>query len=227
MLTTRAARRGLTALGPITLALSGLFTLGGCALFGFVAQAMPKPPVQPPYKGLAGQTVAVIVWVDRGARIDFPQLPLDTTTGVQQKVTPPEKDAPDVLKGTTFPYQPASMVRFTREHPELEGASAQELAANLNVTRLIYVEVDRFQTRADAAVSLYRGTMAGTVRVVEKDPQTGKTKIAYEENDITAHFPPKGPEEGSMDIGDARTYVGTVQAFTTEVSRRFVPYTPE
>ncbi|HLL90730.1 MAG TPA: hypothetical protein VK324_15620 [Tepidisphaeraceae bacterium] len=201
--------------------------LTGCAILGFVAQAVPKPPVQPRYKGLAGQTVAVIVWVDRAARIDWPQLPLDATASLQQKITPPPKDPPDVLKGTTFPYQPASMVRFTRDHPELEGASAQELAANLNVTRLVYVEVDQFQTRADNAVSLFRGTMVGTVRVVARDPNTAETKVVYEENDVTAHFPPKGPAEGTLDLGDARTYAGTVAAFTTELSHRFVPYSED
>lgn len=62
--------------------LTALLTLGGCQVAGYFASAIPKS-VDAQYKGLAGQKVAVMVWADRGLRIDWPNLELDTGNGIQ------------------------------------------------------------------------------------------------------------------------------------------------
>lgn len=205
-----------------------LLFLTGCTAIGFVAQALPRPPVKPVYIGFENQSVAVMVWADRGIRIDFPQISLNTATGIQTRLATPvddkgkPKEMAKEFKGATFPYIPASVVRYQMEHPETDGMAITEVAPKLGVTRLIYVEVEQFQTRSDSAVDLFRGTMIGTLRVVEVN--NGVAKIAYEENGIRVDFPKKSREEGVPELGDAKTYAGTVSIFSQEIVNKFIEH---
>jgi hypothetical protein len=210
------------------LVLSALL-LPGCGALGVVANALPKPPIKPVYTGLADQRIAVMVWADRAVRIDWPGISLDVATGVQNRLASPKdakgqpKKVAKELTGATFPYVPASVVRFQREHPETEGMPITEVAPRLGVSRLIYVEIESFQTRSDSAVELYRGTIVGTLRVVEMDDK-GAARVAYEENDVRVDFPRKAQSEGIPDLGDAKTYAGTVSTFAQAVVNRFVEH---
>lgn len=205
----------------------------GCNIFGVIASAVPSPPVKAAYAGMKDQTIGVMVWADRGIRTDWDSIQLDVATGVQQRLATPKdaKGKPKAvskdLAGASFPWQAASVVRYQREHPESESMAITEVAPQLQVTRLIYVEIEQFQTRSDAAVGLYRGTASGTVRVVEVDPVTKKSKIAFTLNDVKVQFPKKANEEGVPDIGDRQTYAGTLALFTEAVANLFVEHPAE
>jgi hypothetical protein len=202
-----------------------MVSVSGCAILGFVAQAAPPPLVKPKYTDLAGQSVGVMVWADRGIQIDWPNLQLDMASAVQRKLMDEQKKA-KTLKDTTFPVQPASIVRYQRDHPETESMTITQVAPKLGVSRLIYVEIEEFATRSDMSVELYRGTARGTVRVIEID-ESGRASIAFELNDVEAVFPIKGPREGNPGFGDARTYSGIVDQHSTEIARLFFPWRPE
>ena len=208
-------------------ALCLLCCLSGCSLLAVIgAKTLPTPTIQPKYINFPGQTVAVMVWADAGLQIDYPSLQLDVGTAVQNRLqaSVKAKKPPKELRGVTFPYPAASVVRYQEDHPEIEGLPIAEVAPKLGVSRVIYFEIERFQTRADAAVDLYRGSMAANVKVVEvKD---GKSTIAFEEL-VTAVFPKKVPAEGMPGIGDAKIYAGLVGTFAQEVANRFVPYKEE
>src|SRR3954452_19673539 len=162
-----------------------------CNVLGFAAAALPPPTIRPRYTGLVGQTVGVLVWTDRGIRVDWPSLPLDTGNAIQSKL---KKASAHDLDKTAFPVEPASILRYQQDHPEVDVEGVLELAPQLGVSRLLYVEVDDFSTRAAASLDLYRGSLSGTLKVIEiKD---GKAKVAYEEPNIRAIYPPKSPEEG-------------------------------
>lgn len=196
---------------------------GGCALIAVVGEAIPVT-IDAEYTGLKGQKVAVMCWVDRGIRIDYPQLQLDTATFVQTQLMSVGTDK-DELKETTWPWEARSVARFQREHPELEGRPINEYAARLSgITRLVYIEVDQFATRGDETVQLKRGRMLGRVKVLEI--ADGKAKIVYEKQNIEALFPPKRPE-GVLDISESKIYTETVKAFGTTVAELFYTYTVE
>src|SRR5881394_994935 len=61
--------------------------LCGCALLGVAAYKL-KPPdtIKPQYMNLVNQRVGVMVWADRGLRIDWPALQLDLGNGIDQKL---------------------------------------------------------------------------------------------------------------------------------------------
>jgi hypothetical protein len=185
---------------------------------------MPLPTILPAYNGLAGQTVGVMVWADRGVRIDFASIQVDLANAIQKRLAaaaPKEK----LLKGATFPVQPASIVRYQQDHPEIEGAPVANVAPKLGVSRLIYVEIENFATRSDLSTDLYRGTASATVKAIEIN--NGQVKDGFSENGIKIAFPPKAPREGIPNVGDYKIYAGTVDSLATQIANRFLPHEEE
>src|SRR5688572_22448278 len=124
-----------------------------------------------------------MVWAQPGAQIDWPKLRLDVAGGVIQKLLQAQDPAAKTktLEGTTF-VRADSVVRFQEEHPEIEGEPIADVAPRLGgATRVIYIELEEFETRADASVELYRGLATASIKVVEVDPAAGRAQVAYEE----------------------------------------------
>ncbi len=209
-----------------------VFFGGGCAAIGAAAYKLQPPKkIDPEYADFAGQSVGVMVWLERGIKIDWPTLQLDLANSIdkqlrEQTVDAKGKNKAKNLLGATYPVLPASIIRYQTDHPDLEAYAITDVAPKFGVSRLIYVEVEDFATRSDRTVDLFRGTAKASVRVLEIDKE-GKAKVAYEKSGVTATFPEKGPPEGSPSLGDARTYAGTLDAFATEIVHLFVPYEVE
>ena len=203
-----------------------LLLISGCEFFSLGEKAMPPRQIKASYAGLQNQSVGVMVWADRGIRIDYPGMQLDTASGIQNKLQIAQKEKIKDLEGTKFPVKPASIVRYQMDYPQIETLKLTDVAPKLGVNRLIYVEIDDFATRPHPGVELYRGSMSGTVKVLEIAPDK-TAKVVYEESDIHTIFPAKSPEDGVLSGDDYRIYVGTVDAFTSEVVKRFAQHDSE
>ncbi len=220
----------LLKLSPKSLFLSPLLLLlllPGCAIFGVLAQALPNN-IPAAYAGLKGKDSAVMVWTDRTIAVDWPALSIDIMNGVQKKLMEAQKaDKPNELEGTTFPVTPQSMARFQLDHPNADTMSITEIAPIVGVRRLIYVEINNFQTRSDMNVNtdMFRGQISAHVKVVEYE--NGKAKIAWEEDKVIAKYPKNAPSDGVSNLGDVRAYIGTVDAFTTVLAQRFYKHEEE
>src|SRR5436190_18341706 len=96
------------------LALLSLILLlpAGCAVLGVAASAIPQT-VRPQYVGLQGQSIGVMVWADRGLLIDWGTIQLDLANSIQSKL---EGSGSDDVKKATYPWRPASIVRYQRDH---------------------------------------------------------------------------------------------------------------
>ena len=203
-----------------------LLCLSGCQVLGVAAYKLAPPPtIQPKYMGLENQSTGIMVWADRGLRIDWPSIQLDLANSVQKKLGDFQKGKgreAKTLVGTTFPVKPASIVRYQKDHPEIEALSVTEIAPRLGVNRLIYVELEDFSTRSEQSLALFRGSANVTVKLVEI--RDGEATVPFEQNNVQANWPPKAPPEGTSAFGDARTYAGTIDALATEVARLFVQY---
>jgi hypothetical protein len=127
----------------------------------------------------------------------------------------------------TFPTTPAAVVRFQQNHPEFEAVPPAEVAAKLGTSRVIYVEIENLQTRSDASVELFRGSASATLKVIEIPEGAKKGTVAYDEGHISAVVPPHTTEEGRPEGNDFAYYRGIVDALTTELAKRFVPYEEE
>src|SRR4051794_12010822 len=130
---------------------------GGCNVIGVAANALPPPKVGAKYKGLAGQKVGVMVWADRATAINWPDLALALGGAVQAKMEAAQHEKLEEVKDVISPSPPASYLRFEREHPEIAAEDVTTFAPRLGVTRLIYVEITDFTTRAAASQELFRG----------------------------------------------------------------------
>lgn len=197
-----------------------VFIAAGCKALGVIAYAMPPPTIDATYQGLNGQSCAVMVWADRGLRIDYPSIQLDAAASLQNKLKMAKH-----LKDATWPLDPRSIVRYQLDHPEVEVMSITDVAPRLGVSRLIYIEIERFSTRSDESMQLYRGSIMATIKVVEVNNGVGT--VAFEENSVQAKFPPNVPDEGYPKGNDYQFYLGTLNAFSEEAAKRFVPYQEE
>jgi hypothetical protein len=218
-------RLALTLRCCIALLLAMIVT--GCQVFGLASRVLPDPTVSASYHGLSNQTTAVMVWTDRATAIDWPRLQLDLTRGIQsrlQELASKTKDRPKDLDGAKFAAA-ESVVRYQHDHPETETEPITDIAPRLNVTRVIYIEIERFSTRPEDSVELFRGSLSGNLRVVEiKD---GVGKIAFEEENIAVHYPTDSPDQGLPNQTDLEMYEKTLDAFSTQIMNRFVPHTEE
>jgi len=207
------------------LALTLLLTVAGCEIPAALAgKGLPGDTIKPKYAGLMGQSIGVLVWTDRGMQMDYPSLNLDLANSIQKKLVASAGKAE--LKGAIFPVQPASIARYVLDHPNFDVKQVTEIAPKFGVTRLIYVEVEDFGTRAPASVELFRGHMNAELKVVEISGD--KAFVVYDDNALRTSFPPKVPEDGTPDGDDVRFYAGTIDAMSTEVVHHVVSYeTPD
>ena len=205
-----------------------VFAAAGCTIIGALAgKVVPPPMIQPKYTGLKDQSVSIMVWAGDGTLIDFPDVRLDLAGSLQTKLQQAMDVKTKSLAGMTFPVTTASVVRYQDNHPENDAKSLTEIAPKLKTSRVIYVELENLQTRSNASVELYRGSGSATMKIVEVPQDGGPATIAYEESGIEAVFPPKAREEGTPAGNDFVIYRGTVDALTTEIAKRFVPYQEE
>src|SRR5258706_2821065 len=111
--------------------LLGCCLLTGCNVAGVFAQVLPVADTAPAYPGLKGQTVGVMVWADRGSRIDFPMLQADVARGITTKLSEisnpkdpkQKKKVPQELAGVEY-LNPMAGGPFPEDPPEQGGRPA-------------------------------------------------------------------------------------------------------
>jgi hypothetical protein len=211
----------------VLLSLSGLLlalplTLSGCDALGYVVStAAGTETIAASYKGLANQKCAVMVWADQGVVDDYGSIQLDIARGLETKLLEADKaKIPEVANITWI--APERIIQYQQNHPETSAEAVEDVASRLPVSRLIYIEVDQFQTHPIDSPDLSRGSITATVEVVEVNQ--GHSKVAYTERDVNVVSPKDCPPEGLPDLDDGAVYEGTLEAFTSAVGARFVPH---
>jgi hypothetical protein len=212
---------GLVALlGTAALALAGA---GGCQAAGAIASAIPPPDTAAAYPGLKGQTVGILVWAESGTDIDHPTIEPDVAKGLQEKLQEAADAHVNEVKKIDW-VRADDILSFEENHPELQADSAQDIAPKLpmKLTRLIYIEIVSMSLHPVESVDLSRGTVTADLKVVELSG--GNVKVAYEEEGITAVYPPNTPDEGVAGVSDAEVYQQSVDALTTQLAKRFITH---
>jgi hypothetical protein len=208
----------------------------GCGSSGTSGGVTEETPAGT-YSGLNNQLVGVMVWADWGTRTEYNQIQLDLARSIQYKLEErlpkPEQKETDkeqkeaTLRGTRF-VDSRSVVRYQREHPEIDGQPIQAVAPKLGVDRVIYVEIESFQAQSPETILLLKGRAKATLRVAEvtpgATPGTGTAKVVFEERGITAGYPPNAPEGvvASDRMNVETVYRGTVSALADRIVARFV-----
>jgi hypothetical protein len=199
--------------------------LCGCDAVGVVANAASgDEQVAPSYTGLKGQRVGIMVWVDNGVAIDHPTLQGEVARGLQDKLQQAANAKDNGVKDITW-IQADQILRFQEDHPELQTDSAQEIAPQLKLTRLVYAEIESLSLHPNRSVDLTRGSVIGDIKVVEVSD--GKAQVVYQESNVNITYPPHTPPEGMTGLDDDDVYTKSVDAFTTELAKRFITHPAE
>jgi hypothetical protein len=199
-----------------------LFCLvGGCA-----AEEKPQNKyVEKPaavYEGLKGQSCAVMVWADWRTRTEYNQIQIDMAKLVTKKLEDrSRKDGKKTESPTIQFVNPASVVRYQREHPEVMSMPIGEVAPKLGAPRVIFIEFEDFAAHSPEAIGVLKGYAKATLRVLEVSG--GVAKTVFEEADIHAHYPPDSPEGViPSDKVNVRTiYDGTLELMAEKIVARF------
>src|SRR6266480_4283936 len=173
------------------------------------------------YEGLKGQSCAVMVWADWRTRTEYNQIQIDLARRLTEKLSKGKKDGKKSESGALEFIDPVRVVRFQREYPEVMSMGITEVAPKLGASRVIYVEFDEFSAHSPEAIMVLKGFAKATLRVVEVSG--GVAKVAFEEADIHAHYPPDSPEGVvASDKVTVRTiYDGTLELLAEKLAARF------
>jgi len=207
-----------------------LFALGLMSV-GCSNSDPPKNPddVKPEhtYKGLEGQTCAVMVYADWRTRVDYNRIQGDLAQFVQQRIETlvkgdgeEKQDKKNAATQTRF-LNPLSVVRYQREHPQIEGEPITEVAPRLGVSRLIYIELTQFSAQSPESIMILKGTALASLRVLEISG--GKATVAFEESGILTRYPPDAPEGvvPSDKYTVPKIYKGTLERLADKIALRF------
>ena len=210
---------------------------GGCNVIGVVASKLPQPPelakvdlsarliadakIDSKNDAPTTNSVAVIVWSDRGLNVDWPLLRNDLSGQLLSRLKKAQTEKAKTLAGVMFPYSSEQVVRWQRDNPAAEALPVTEIAKMLKVDRLIYLEIVDFKTRTSEAFELFRGEVRVTLKVIAVDDK-GNASVIYDESGISVHFPRTAPEDGTPKGSDRVMYAGVITETADELTRRFV-----
>jgi hypothetical protein len=204
----RAGRAGLAMAAVCTLSTAMLLGVGGCQVLGFggaMAESYKRNSthsIDPEYTGLTGKTFAVLIATDRIIESDYPEVVLRLTQGITERLS---KGA----GGTAMP--PETVLTYQYNNPRWRALTYEELAKELGVQRLIYVDLYEYRLNDPGNQYLWEGVAAGDVLVIEADGRMPE-EIAFRKP-VKVSFPDKtGYGPGDM----------TQQLVASELTRRFI-----
>ena len=158
-------QRGLRFAGLCSLAVAAA-ALGGCAILGFIAgginEATPRK-VHAMYEGLAGKDFAVVATTDRMVEADFPGVIPRIIADLSERLAEEEEAG-------AAGYVPADRVlAYIYANPSWLTRPMSEIAADLGVERLIFIEITEYRLNEPGNAYIWEGVAAGVVQVYEAE----------------------------------------------------------
>lgn len=155
--------------GVLVLAMA-LMSVSGCAIGNLIggmaasAERAGSTVKKPKYTGLTGKNFAVIVSADRSVQADFPALVTLVTVEMTRRLSE-NADAAGMLPA-------GEVLRYQSVKPSWVARPLDQLAKDLEVERLVYVDIQSFALTEPGNPYLYSGVASGTVNVIEADSAT-------------------------------------------------------
>lgn len=137
--------------------------------------------IPPKYTGLTGKTFAVVVAADRSIQATYPMLISQVTRTVSQRL----KDN----VGASGWIPPDDVIGFQYQHPQWSTWTLQKLAQELEVERLIFIDIQEFRLNEPGNQYLWKGAAGGLVGVIEADADTSES-FSFSEP-ISVQYPTK------------------------------------
>ncbi|TVQ30408.1 MAG: hypothetical protein EA376_13165 [Phycisphaeraceae bacterium] len=185
----RTGRLWWCLIGAAALALG--LAAPGCQLAGGMLASYERTgshSVKAEYTGLEGKRFAVLVAADRMIQANHPQLVAQVTTAVTARLVT------EIEHGGFVP--PQAILQFQYDRPRWTAMGYSDLAAELGVERLVFVDLYEFRLNEPGNMYLWDGLAAAMVGVVETDGFMADEFIYTKE--ISVGFPDGqgfGPQE--------------------------------
>lgn len=200
-------KRGLTTRLLAAGVLLAVLGAAGCAAVGYAAAVIhdAKPREVPAqYTGLAGESFAIVVAADRIIQADHPGIVARLTMALNNE---------DLAQkaGASGWIPPERLLLYQNNNPRWVTLPLGELADELGVTRLIFVDLFEYRLNEPGNRYLWDGLASGNVGVIEADSPLADD-YSFEQL-VQVRFPDGETSYGPMDMSR--------QVVTTELSRRF------
>lgn len=163
----------------------GMSVMSGCTALGFIGamadsyERTGTSDIKAKYDGLEGKTFAVVVAADRSIQSDNPEIVPLLTNQVTRDLTE--------NCGASGVVPAEEVLRFQYQRPGWIAMTPTDLAKELEVERLVYVDLSDFNLTDEGNPYLWNGVAAATVQVLEADSDLGDT-FAFREY-IRVTFP--------------------------------------
>jgi hypothetical protein len=223
----RPSRRRRAAQLGVLAAILGC--LPGCAILGFGGAMVDSyrrnstKTVKGEYNGLKGKNWAVVIIADRSVQAEFSDLVPWLSGKISERLTDEQSK---IAAAGMVPS--ARVLRYTYDHPSWVTMPYSELARELQVNRLIVVEITEYRLNDPGNQYLWAGHASGTVGVVEADTSM-PDEFAFEKS-IRVRFP-DDDSYGQNDIGRPTVATALGQRFLDRVTWLFYshqePYYPK
>ena len=192
--------------------------LGGCQQTGYFlylfAPVMPAKSVAAEYEGLAGHSVAVVVFADQQVQYEYPFARLTLSSAVAAELKAQFKDATvvDVRK----------VVRYQDENLYWETMDKTQLARALGADYVLLVCLTTYGTREPGSLNLYRGTIAAQPALFEASKPEPSCQVWKGQINVT--YP---PSEGGTPATDDRGIRQTAEKlFARQLVQKFYKHKP-
>ena len=135
--------------------------------------------VAPKYKGLTGKSFAVIVAADRSIQSDFPSIIPVVTLEMTSRLSK--------FSGASGVLPASEVLKYQSQHPGWIAKPLSELATDLAVDRVVYIDLQDFSLTDPGNPYIYNGVAAGTAHIVEVESPT-PSEFAFGEH-VRVKFP--------------------------------------
>lgn len=205
---TRQFKRFLPALTGAALALASL-SLAGCTLGALIggmaanAERSGSKTVKAKYTGLTDKSFAVVIAADRSILGEVPDLVSILTREISRRIAD--------NAGASGMVPADDVLRFQFQRPAWVAMSPTQLAKELEVDRLIFIDLQDFALTDPGNPYIWAGSASGVLNVLEVE-KTVNGEFGYREP-ISVAFPDNeglGPDQIPR------------QTVTLELMRRFV-----
>ncbi len=128
------------------------------------AERQGSHKVTPKYKGLTGKSFAVIVAADRAIQADFPSIIPVVTLEMTARLSK--------FAGASGVLPATEVLKYQSQHPGWVAKPMNDLAADLGVERVVYVDMQDFSMTDPGNPYIYNGVVSGAVHVIEVESPT-------------------------------------------------------
>jgi hypothetical protein len=154
---------------------------GAVGAIGQQIERGKKLEVPAAYDGLEAKTCAVIVNADYGTLVEHPSVVKNITANVAVRIAKHVKDA------TVLP--PAAVLTWQYQTPQWRAMPYGEVAKELGVDRLVYIDLYEFRLNPTGNSYLWDGVAGANIGIIETDG-LAPDEFVYSTN-IVSKFPDK------------------------------------